>query len=429
MFEDIVPTALGVFAGAKVLAASVQAGVQAITAADRFVRSLMRSVEEKAADDMRPIAGCNLAKEQRVRFRAEAIRNADERLSNDTSMTPAERGELQAATDRFKRNNRAVEYAKLSDSVYEATNPERDPDHPKHDPAQKLYETPEGWSEVKGKELEELGLTEEDLTPPPPSTFGASVYRNGFGMQPPYVIVYRGTEVRAGQGDITVDIRNATGQKTDSYRRAMDVATKVQTRKPGQFAVAGHSLGGGLAQAAGAVIDPPPPGYMFNSAGAHPDVVGSETSGDSYSQFRSKCDPLSAVSGMPDDRGLSDFIQGGLRGVQGALSAVYSKVGWMVPRASPESMEKEVSIVETLLEVSGSYDEVSKNKDKHGWYIPPNKGKMSTVYNYDNDGNEVPCESLADQHSIGNLVNGMEREKRVDMLVMEKYGCDSKKAI
>lgn len=429
MFENIVSTALGVFASAKLVAEAVQAGVQAITAADRFVRSMMRSAEEKAADSMRPVTGCGPSKAQRVRFRAEAMRNAEERLSNDTSLAPAQRAELQAAADRFKRNNRAVEYAKVSDAIYEATNPERDPHHPKYDDKKAPYTTPEGWSEVKGKELEELGLTQEDLTPPPPSTFAAAVYKNGFGMQPPYVIVFRGTEVRAGQGDINVDVRNAAGHMTDSYRQAMGITERVQFKKPGQFAVAGHSLGGGLAQAAGASVHPPPPGYMFNSCGAHPDVVRREITGDTFSHFRSKCDPLTAVSGMPDDRGLSDFIQGGVRGVQGALAAVYSKVGGIVPRASAESMQHEVSLVETLMEASGIYDDVSRNKEKYGWYIPPNKGKMSTVYNYDKDGNEVPCESLAEQHSIGNLVNGIEREKRVDMLVMEKYGCDSKKAI
>lgn len=426
MLDTVVAPLLGLYAGVKLIGA----GIQAATAADRFVRSMMRSVEEKAADSMQPVKPCGGPnKAQRVRFRSEAIRNAEERLATDTSLTPAQRDELQAAAERFKRNNRAVEYARLSDSVYDSKDPHRRAGHPKHDPAQKPYVPPEGWTEVKGKELEELGLTEEILAPPPPSSFAASVYKNEFGMEPPYTIVYRGTEVRAGQGDITVDIRNAAGQKTDSYSRAMDVANRVHQKKPGKFNVAGHSLGGGLAQAAGNAVDPPPEGYMFNSAGAHPDVVGHPVDGDSYNQFRSKCDPLTAISGTPDDRALSDVIQGGLRGVQGCLTAVFGVVGGLVPRASAESLQNEVSIADTLLEVVGSQDAIARNKEQHGWYVPPNKGKMSTVYNYDNDGNEVPCESLADQHSIGNLANGMEREKRVDMLVMEKYGCDSKKAI
>ena len=74
---------------------------------------------------------------------------------------------------------------------------------------------------------------------------------------------------------------------------------------------------------------------------------------------------------MPDDRGLSDFIQGGLRGVQGALSAVYSKVGWMVPRASPESMEKEVSIV--------GIDEVDLDKNHISWISPLGRALMKSA--------------------------------------------------
>jgi hypothetical protein len=409
---------LAVLAGMAAKAVATWAAKKAAGAAVDKWKDMRRSVEEKAADENRPKQPCKQTKQQRVEARKKAISNAQERLeSNNPPLNAEEKKELKASQERFKRNNEAVEYAKLSAHSYDQYDPllkGRNPSGP-----------PEGWEVA---DPAKLGLTQDDLQGAPPDTFRAVVYRNTFGMKPEYTVAFRGTEPKAGQGDVNVDIQNASGVPTKSYTSAKELAKKLNKKIPGQFAVTGHSLGGGLAQAAGASLPAPPPGSMFNSAGAHPEVVygkgsGKSIPGASFKQFRSPCDPLTAVSGTQDQGMLAATLQGAAHAVQG-LTQLGQKVGLVdIKEGAAGPTNSDFSIKESLSQLA-SASGVDDNKKNHGWYVPPNAGQMNEVGgSYDDQGNRVDCSDLGGQHSVTNLTNGMEREKHVDMLVMEKYGC------
>lgn len=356
-------------------------------------KKLFRSAEERAADETRPVAPCKQSKQVRVEARLHAIKNAEDKAKHDPSLSDKERKELVGATERFKRNNEAVEYARLSSSVYDRSDPKlekegRDPPAP-----------PDGWKAVDPKEL---GVDPKLLKSGP--GYRAEIYQNEFGMKPQYVVAYRGTEPKAGQHDINVDIQNGVGKSTESYASAMMLADKLAD-KGIDFAVTGHSLGGGLAQAAGTASGAN--GFMFNSAGAHPNVVGGPIA-KNFKQFRAPCDPLTGASGM--NKGKTDFKE---RKDSAAQQPIDNS-----------NADKDVSILETLKQVKNHAGDALQNYKDYGWVAPPNSGEMHQVSaSFDDVGNEVPCSDLGGQHSVTNLVNGMEREKRTDIHELQKYDC------
>lgn len=395
-------------------------------------KEFKKTAEEKAADKIDATQPCEQSKEQRVRARQQTIKNAEAKL-NDPSLPADQRKELTAASQRFKTNNQAVEYAKLSEHSYEQYDPNlkgRLPAGP-----------PEGWELVSP---ESLGLSKADLDPPAPSTFKAVVYKNKFGMEPEYTVAFRGTEPKDGQNDINVDVENAAGRETESYSKAIKLMQKLSEAQHsgmmGKFAVTGHSLGGGLAQTAAMKIRQPPDntrpqGFMFNSAGAHPKVVGAAVDGSTFQQFRSPCDPLTAISGTQDGSVVADALQLTARAIQNATRGVH-KVGQFIglvekdddKKKQYEDSDEKVAISSIAARVAQADGGIGENKEKFGWYVPPNAGTMHAVSSYDNEGIDVPCSNVGSQHSITNLVNGMERDKTVDMIVMQKFGCTPKKS-
>ena len=403
-------TAAAIFAAKKALGAGVDA-----------YKEFKKTAEVKAADRINPRQPCTQTKEERVRARENAIKAADEKLK-DPNLPDQTRKELQEARNRFARNNTAVEHAKLSEHSYDQYDPTLRGGAPKGPPP--------GWEVAKP---EDLGLDPAMLEPPPPSTFRAVVYKNSFGMKPEYTVAFRGTEPRAGHNDIAVDISNAAGQKTDSYKKAMKLADALQDnpRLAGNFAVTGHSLGGGLAQTAAMQISPPPQAFMFNSAGPHPNVVELSTeemakSAADFQQFRSPCDPLTAASGTHQDQGaLTKTLQATARGLQWAMD----KVPFLgSEKMSDQPIEGDLQVMRAVKQVTGVEEQVSSNQ-VHGWYIPPNHGKMNQVSSKDGSGKDIPCLDPGPQHSITNLVNGMEHEKTVDLLVMQKQGVTTVQAM
>lgn len=411
--------------------ATVYVAKKAAGAAIDSYKEFKKTAEERAADQIDATQPCEQTKEQRVRARQQAIKSAEAKL-NDPSLPADQRKELAKATERFKTNNQAVEYAKLSDHSYDQYDPYlkgRAPSGP-----------PEGWEVVSP---ESLGLSKANLEPPAPSTFKAVVYKNKFGMEPEYTVAFRGTEPKDGQNDINVDVENAAGRETKSYSAAVKLMQKLseaqEAGKMGKFAVTGHSLGGGLAQTAAMKIRQPPDnarplGFMFNSAGAHPRVVGSAVDGSTFQQFRSPCDPLTAISGTQDGSVVADALQLTARAIQTTTRGA-QKVGQFLGLAEGdddktkryEDSAEKVAVSSIAARVAQADGGIAGNKEKFGWYVPPNAGTMHAVSSCDSDGKEVPCSSVGDQHSITNLVNGMERDKTVDMLVMEKYDCTPKK--
>lgn len=98
---------------------------------------------------------------------------------------------------------------------------------------------------------------------------------------PRYTLAFRGTDP-SKQGDLATDAENALGLQTGAYNNAIGLAQQVNnavSRVPGAtLEVTGHSLGGGLAQAASAATGVK--GCIFNAAGFDPDVVPEVTGAD-----------------------------------------------------------------------------------------------------------------------------------------------------
>jgi hypothetical protein len=54
---------------------------------------------------------------------------------------------------------------------------------------------------------------------------------------------------------------------------------------------------------------------------------------------------------------------------------------------------------------------------------------MTEVTSKDRSGKDVPCLDPGNQHSVSNLVNGMEHEKTVDLLTLQKQGVTTVRAV
>ncbi len=104
-----------------------------------------------------------------------------------------------------------------------------------------------------------------ELLHDPKTGFDAAIYQNAQGQ---YVVAYRGTDSWSlGQGgDATTNAGQGAGLRTEQYQQAIDLARRAdKVFGPGNVAITGHSLGGGLASAAMLAVDAP--GVTFNAAG------------------------------------------------------------------------------------------------------------------------------------------------------------------
>lgn len=153
---------------------------------------------------------------------------------------------------------------------------------------------PTGW--IRGSEHPELlaerlpGLNRQqiqDLMQPAGSGYRAEIYlpdASVLGPDARPVLAFKGStgaivdpaapggRRESGPEDFLANnIPQGLGLRTDYYDRAMNAA-RVLSQQPGfDFEITGHSLGGGMASAAGAVSGRPT--TTFNAAGLHPDTA------------------------------------------------------------------------------------------------------------------------------------------------------------
>lgn len=121
----------------------------------------------------------------------------------------------------------------------------------------------------------------QDWLAPPHSDYRAAIYRYKNppkGEENKYFLVFRGTITK---GDVAADFKQAIGQRTEYYAKAIGLAKllkkavaqkkAVAPKKGWSLELVGHSLGGGMADAAGAVNHIPT--TSFNPSGVHPNTV------------------------------------------------------------------------------------------------------------------------------------------------------------
>lgn len=158
--------------------------------------------------------------------------------------------------------------------------------------AKKDGHAPAGWERASSnpEALRAAGLNIPDtdlkeLLQPKGSGFRAEIYvpdKSVFGESAKPVIVYKGStgEIldpsapggrrESGGEDFLNNGQQGIGMRSDYYDRAMQLASVVNQELPGNFEIAGHSLGGGMASAASAVTGAR--ATTFNAAGLHPDT-------------------------------------------------------------------------------------------------------------------------------------------------------------
>lgn len=177
--------------------------------------------------------------------------------------------------------------------------------------------------------------------------FNAALYVSQHAP-PQFTLAFRGTDP-SQQSDLATDLNNALGLQTGAYFNAIGLANSVNravARVPGAtMEVTGHSLGGGLAQAASAATGAP--GNIFNSAGYDPgtfpqtggtntaqDLTNYHVAGEPLTTFQNSVAGVPAASAQqvsipgPPGAGLlglhgMDSVQGGMVNTgSGAQSAV-----------------------------------------------------------------------------------------------------------
>ncbi|MCG6662414.1 type VI secretion system tip protein VgrG [Halomonas kenyensis] len=166
------------------------------------------------------------------------------------------RDTLAATTERFARNNVAVEHARLAQHVYDPSQP-----------------VPVGWedSSLDAELLEDLGLTPSDLYPEESSFRGGLYFPDPdvFGNAFKSAISFRGTDF-TNREDIRNNIAQGLNLPSDYYERAVKIGESLAA-SGSNIHLTGHSLGGGLVSAASRASGLP--ATTLNSAGLHPNTV------------------------------------------------------------------------------------------------------------------------------------------------------------
>ena len=138
----------------------------------------------------------------------------------------------------------------------------------------------EGYEKLNAEEMRKLGINSTDLNDTK-TGFKADIYKDKNGD---YVLVYRGTysDPDHPENDLVHDwskewtddnMKQGLGIGSEQYKKSIDLAKRVKKgseRQGKQMTIAGHSLGGGLATAAGAATGSKT--YAFCPAGVHPNT-------------------------------------------------------------------------------------------------------------------------------------------------------------
>ncbi|MGK6325152.1 hypothetical protein ACMGDM_18965 [Sphingomonas sp. DT-51] len=126
---------------------------------------------------------------------------------------------------------------------------------------------PSGFHVATKAELARVGVTPAMLADQP-NGFRARAYVQGSGDDAQVVIAFRGSQQ---SGDWVANARQAVGLNTDHYSRALQLGRAVAQSGVENVTFAGHSLGGGLASAAGLASGAP--ASTFNAAGLSAETI------------------------------------------------------------------------------------------------------------------------------------------------------------
>lgn len=391
------------YAGAKVAAPVVGT---AATAAGKVVDAA-KAVKDKFSSKRPALVPCVPCQEcMTAEERAARIEKRNELIAqSQASSDPA----VQAAGKELKSDMHAVELASLSQDTYK-----------QYDPTATDKTPPSPWKAMTADEMRAAEINPQDV-----EDARAVVYKcpDDFPFDPKTVVAFQGTT--ADPDDILADHDQALGLKTSQYEAAKNLGKQMKDNPAFEGAeVTGHSLGGGKAQAAGVVAGLK--GQMFNSAGLNPRTMNMPANGlDQYAadfnQYRSEAgltkgfgDPLTGTQNAP---GFQGVVLGLVKGTSGVIKAnqwaldqfgMTDDVAAKLPQIGKDLITRVTGI---------TAQEAQKNYDFSGgkWYIPPAIGDVRGVPSLNADGS---ASSLAAQHSIVNLHQGIESRKAADIQTM-----------
>lgn len=373
--------------GARVVGEVASAGggalASGVTAPYRAVQQLFSPAQTPTDAVILPCPTTWPAKKARLEKRHQLI--GEGRRDPD----PARR----AAAARLAQNNEAVELARLSDDSYQMAPPK-----PGHTP-------PPGWSAISDAELESIGISPDAL-----ADSRAVVYRS----EPDWpggqktVLAFRGT---ADLPDGIVDHDQAMGLETRQYEAAMLVGRQVMSGLGPDVQVTGHSLGGGKAQAAGAVTGLR--GEMFNSAGLNRQTVdGMTPAAGQFRQYRTAGDPLTSVQNSAAlQTGVAALASVGVPAGVGAKAVDWAGKSLGYQGLTPEMLDYADKAMKALPRGLG-------NLVLQGNVLPPAIGAVQTVQALDGAGKPVDATDLIGQHSIQSVINGIEAQKSEDLATL-----------
>ncbi|WP_306534997.1 type VI secretion system tip protein TssI/VgrG [Geobacter sp.] len=238
---------MGGMAGASATAPAMKAAPAAKAAG-------AKALAAKPARPVRKLSPAEQGKKERRAARFQLI--ADARKKAATMKEPDKSTVLKAADD-FKQNIDGAEKAVLSADAYHYVND--------------VGAVPVGY--LRGSESPlrlPKGITKEMLAPRG-SGFRAEIYypdKEILGPDAKPVLVFKGTTSRE---DWKNNFQQGLGKESDYYKKAMNLASLMNQATNGNFEIAGHSLGGGMASAAGVITGAPT--TTFNPAGLHNNTV------------------------------------------------------------------------------------------------------------------------------------------------------------
>jgi len=220
------------------------------------------------------------------------------------------------------------------------------------------------------------------------------------------VMAFRGT---ADMEDGLVDYDQAMSRTTGQYDSSMVAGRQVAKAYGTDTVVTGHSLGGGKAQAAGAVSGMG--GTMFNAAGLNPSTVdGMMPDATQYKQYRTTGDPLTGSQNSPATQSAIALVAGAFVMPFGAGM----KLGDTAQKAlGGQGMSPEMA--DYADKAFKAFPRGVRNLVRDGNVLPPAVGSVSEVPAVDANGKTVSKLNLQGQHSITSAVNGIEQQKTEDV--------------
>ena len=186
--------------------------------------------------------------------------------------------DAQTAANRLAENNIAVEKAKLAQNVYGRAGQTINS-------FETMPDVPEGWFDISNDDqaLASLGLKREMLFDQPVDpNFFSRVYapdKYVFGDDMNPTVVFRGTRPEVMQ-DWDNNFSQGAGFDSSYYEKAVNIGRMI-SENGSKADIAGHSLGGGLASAAGMASGQQT--WTFNASGLNPGTVekyGAQLMGD-----------------------------------------------------------------------------------------------------------------------------------------------------